>query len=48
MAPGGALVLERAPDQTGLIADLAQTAGYVEVTVCRDLADRDRALVARR
>jgi len=48
LAPGGALVLEMAPDQSGLIVELAQTAGYVEVSVCRDLADRDRALVARR
>jgi len=48
LAPGGALVLEMAPNQTGLIAELAQTTGYVEVSVRRDLADRDRALVARR
>ena len=48
LAPGGALVLEMAPDQTGLIAELAQATGYVEVSVRRDLADRDRALVARR
>ena len=48
LAPGGALVLEMAPDQTGPIAELAQTAGYAEVSVCRDLAERDRVLVARR
>ena len=48
LAPGGALVLEMAPHQTGLIAELAHTTGYVEVSVRRDLADRDRALVARR
>ena len=48
LAPGGALVLEMAPDQTGLIAELAQATGYVEVSVRRDLTDRDRVLVARR
>lgn len=48
LAPGGALVLEMAPHQTGLIAELAHTTGYVEVSVRRDLTDRDRVLVARR
>ena len=48
LAPGGALVLEMAPDQTESIAELAQTAGYAEVSVYRDLAEHDRVLVARR
>ena len=48
LAPGGALVLEMAPHQTGLIAELAHATGYVEVSVRRDLTDRDRVLVARR
>ncbi len=48
LAPGGALVLEMAPDQTALMADLARSVGFVDVAVRRDLADWDRALVARR
>ncbi len=48
LVPGGALVLEMAPDQTGPMAEAARVAGYVDVSVHRDLADRDRALVARR
>jgi release factor glutamine methyltransferase len=47
LAPGGALVLEMAPDQTAAMADRARTVGYVDVGVHRDLAGRDRALVAR-
>jgi len=40
-------VLEMAPDQTAAMADRARTVGYVDVGVHRDLAGRDRALVAR-
>ena len=47
LAPGGALVLEMAPDQTTAMADRARTAGFVEVCVHRDLAGRERAVVAR-
>ena len=47
LAPGGALVLEMAPDQTAAMADRARTVGYVDVGVHRDLTGRDRALVAR-
>ena len=47
LAPGGALVLEMAPDQTTAMADRARTVGYVDVGVHRDLTGRDRALVAR-
>ncbi len=45
LVPGGALVLEMSPDQTGPMADLARSVGYVDVVVHRDLAGRDRALV---
>lgn len=48
LVPGGALVLEMAPDQTGPMAEAARVAGYMDVSVHRDLADRDRVLVARR
>ncbi len=48
LAPGGALVLEMAPDQTGAMATHAEATGYVDVAVHPDLAGRDRALVARR
>lgn len=45
---GGALVLELGETQLDQAADLAKATGYVDVEVHRDLADRDRALVARR
>lgn len=48
LAPGGALVLEMAPDQTEALAAHAEATGYVDVVVHPDLAGRDRALVARR
>ncbi len=44
---GGALVLELGETQLDAAAELARAAGYVEVAIHRDLADRDRALVAR-
>ena len=47
LAPGGALVLEMAPDQTAALAERARAAGFVEVCIHRDLAGRDRAVVAR-
>ena len=47
LAPGGALVLEMAPDQTAALAERAREAGFVEVCIHRDLAGRDRAVVAR-
>lgn len=47
LVPGGALVLEMDPRQTATIAALAGDAGFVDVEVRRDLADRDRAVVAR-
>jgi release factor glutamine methyltransferase len=48
LEPGGALVLELAPDQAAPLQAAAHTAGYTDVAVHRDLAGRDRVLVARR
>jgi release factor glutamine methyltransferase len=47
LEPGGALVLELAPDQAGPLSATAVAAGYEGVAVHRDLAGRDRVLVAR-
>jgi release factor glutamine methyltransferase len=48
LEPGGALVLELAPDQAAPLRASADAAGYTAVAVHRDLAGRDRVLVARR
>lgn len=48
LEPGGALVLELAPDQAAPLRAAAAAAGYTDVAVHRDLAGRDRVLVARR
>jgi release factor glutamine methyltransferase len=48
LEPGGALVLELAPDQAAPLRAAAAAAGYAAVAVHRDLAGRDRVLVARR
>jgi len=48
LRPGGALVLELGETQLDQAASLARSVGYVDVEVHQDLADRDRALVARR
>jgi release factor glutamine methyltransferase len=48
LAPGGALVLELAPDQAAPMREVAGMAGYEGVAVHRDLAGRDRVLVARK
>jgi release factor glutamine methyltransferase len=46
--PGGAaLVVELAPHQAGAATEMARAAGFADVDVRRDLADRDRVLVAR-
>ena len=46
--PGGAaLVVELAPHQGAAATELARAAGFADVEVRRDLADRDRVLVAR-
>lgn len=47
LAPWGALVLEMDPRQTSVVVDLARAAGFAEADVRRDLAGRDRAVVAR-
>ena len=44
---GAVLVLELAPHQAAPATELAYTAGFAEVAVHRDLAERDRVLVAR-
>jgi release factor glutamine methyltransferase len=46
-AAGGTLVVELAPHQAATVTQLARDAGFVEVRVERDLADRERVLVAR-
>ena len=48
LAPGGALVVEHAPDQAGAVRALASDAGFGHVRTGTDLAGRDRFLVARR
>ncbi|MEW6476475.1 MAG: peptide chain release factor N(5)-glutamine methyltransferase [Actinomycetota bacterium] len=48
LAPGGALVLELAPHQAAPLRATAEAAGYDAVAVHRDLAGRERVLVARR
>ncbi len=41
------LVLELAPHQAAPAAELARAAGFAQVAVHPDLAERDRVLVAR-
>ncbi len=48
LAPAGSLVLELAPAQAPAVTAAAQRAGFTEAEVGRDLAGRDRVLVARR
>jgi release factor glutamine methyltransferase len=48
LEPGGALVLELAPDQAAPMRAMVEAAGYEAVAVHRDLAGRDRVLVARK
>jgi release factor glutamine methyltransferase len=46
--PGGsALVTEVAPHQAAAVVRLATAAGFADVSIRKDLADRDRVLVAR-
>ncbi len=47
LEPGGWLVLELDTTRAVRTADLARTAGYDEVRLVKDLAGRDRVLVAR-
>jgi release factor glutamine methyltransferase len=48
LEPGGALVLELAPDQAAPMRAAAEAAGYEAVTVHPDLTGRDRVLAARK
>ena len=48
LEPGGVLVLELAPDQAAPLRAAAEARGYGAVAVERDLAGRDRVLVAHR
>jgi release factor glutamine methyltransferase len=47
LEPGGALILELAPDQAAPMRSAAEAAGYVAVAVHQDLTGRDRVLAAR-
>jgi release factor glutamine methyltransferase len=47
LRPGGALVVEIGEDQGHAAARLARAAGFTQVEIRQDLAERDRALVAR-
>jgi release factor glutamine methyltransferase len=44
---GGVLVVELAPHQAAPATELARAAGFTDVRVHQDLAERDRVLVAR-
>ncbi|CAM8625658.1 HemK Methylase of polypeptide chain release factors [Acidimicrobiia bacterium] len=46
--PRGSLVLEMAPMQVDAVADLARSAGFVDVEIRSDLTGRNRGVVARR
>jgi release factor glutamine methyltransferase len=48
LRPGGGLVLELAPHQADAMQERMRTVGYEAVRIVDDLADRARALVARR
>jgi len=48
LGPAGVAVVEIAPHQAEPAVDLARSAGLAAVTVVRDLAGRERMLVARR
>jgi release factor glutamine methyltransferase len=48
LAPGGALVVELAPDQAEPMAARARAVGFAEAEVFEDLTGRSRGIVARR
>ncbi len=48
LEPSGSIVFELAPHQAEAVAGLTRSAGFGSVEVHRDLAGRDRVLVARR
>jgi release factor glutamine methyltransferase len=45
--PGGSLLLELAPDQLTAASELARAHGFAEIEIRRDLAGRDRILIAK-
>ena len=47
LEPGGSLIIEMAPHQTPWAAELASAKNYVDISIVKDLAGRDRALVAK-
>jgi release factor glutamine methyltransferase len=47
LEPGGTLIIEMAPHQTAWAAERALVNNYVDITIAKDLAGRDRALVAK-
>ena len=47
LARGGALVLEMGSEQIAVVADLAERAGFSTTEVHRDMAGKERAVVAR-
>jgi release factor glutamine methyltransferase len=47
LRPGGTAVMEIAPHLAAAATDLARAAGFAVAEVRRDLAGRDRAIVAR-
>jgi len=47
LAPGGRILVEIGPDQTGHVLDLFTGAGLREATVLRDIEGRDRVISAR-
>jgi release factor glutamine methyltransferase len=48
LARGGHLLVEIGADQAGAVAGMMAAADLTPVGVCRDLAGRDRVVVARR
>lgn len=47
LAPGGWLVLEVAPSQAERVKQLLDMVGYIDATISKDLAGRDRVVEAR-
>lgn len=48
LAPGGAIVLEMAPQQVPIVAAMARSEGLIDISSHSDLSGRPRAVVARR
>ncbi|HZJ28092.1 MAG TPA: peptide chain release factor N(5)-glutamine methyltransferase [Acidimicrobiia bacterium] len=47
LEPGGALVCEMAPHQIEASTELAERSGFIDIETMRDLAGRERVIVAR-